>query len=61
MHPTYVCVQAPPETEQEKQLKEEKELMRSIMQKQALKTYAELAKDISYSQRMNTGWKPPLK
>ena len=53
--------QAGPETEQERQLKEEQELMRAITQKQALKTYAELAKDISYTQSMNTGWKPPLK
>lgn len=35
--------------------------MRSITQKQALKTYAELAKDIKYTQSMKTGWKPPLK
>ncbi|KAL6776987.1 hypothetical protein ACKKBF_B19755 [Auxenochlorella protothecoides x Auxenochlorella symbiontica] len=49
------------ETEQERVLKEEAELMRSITQKAALKTYAELAKDIKYTQVMKTGWKPPLK
>lgn len=53
--------EAPPETEQEKALKEEADIMRHITQKTALKTYAELAKDISYTQAMNTGWKPPLK
>ena len=67
VHPhTHTCPhpspsQAPPETEQEKALKEEADIMRHITQKTALKTYAELAKDISYTQAMNTGWKPPLK
>lgn len=54
-------LQAGPETEQERALKEEADLMRAITQKQALKTYAELAKDIKYTQSMNTGWKPPLR
>lgn len=49
------------ETEQERLLKEEAELMRSITQKQALKTYSELAKDIKYTQVMQTGWRPPLR
>ncbi|KAK2080014.1 hypothetical protein QBZ16_002409 [Prototheca wickerhamii] len=49
------------ETEQERLLKEEAELMRSITQKQALKTYSELAKDIQYTQVMQTGWRPPLR
>ena len=35
--------------------------MRQVTQKQALKTYKELAKDISYSRSINTGWKPPLR
>ena len=35
--------------------------MRHITQRQALKTYKELAQDISYSRMMRTGWKPPLK
>ena len=35
--------------------------MRNITQKQALKTYAELAQDVTYSKAMTTGWKPPLK
>lgn len=52
----------PPETEQERQLKEEKDIMRQVTQKQALKTYAELAKGISYTATaINTGWRPPLK
>lgn len=34
----------PPETEQERQLKEEQDIMRQVTQKQALKTYKELAK-----------------
>ena len=53
--------QVPPETEQERLLKEEADIMRQVTQKQALKTYKELAKDISYSRSINTGWKPPLK
>lgn len=51
----------PAETAQEKALREEQELMKSITQRQALKTYKELAKDIKYTKRMETGWKPPLK
>ena len=35
--------------------------MQSIAQKQALKTYKELAQDIKYTKRMETGWKPPVK
>ncbi|KAI3436811.1 hypothetical protein D9Q98_006221 [Chlorella vulgaris] len=50
-----------PETEQERQLKEEADIMRQVTQKQALKTYKELAKGISYARATNTGWKPPLK
>ncbi|PSC71624.1 DEAD-box ATP-dependent RNA helicase 35 [Micractinium conductrix] len=50
-----------PETEQERQMKEEAEIMRQVTQKAALKTYKELAKDISYSRSINTGWRPPLK
>lgn len=43
------CLQAPPETEQERQLKEEADIMRQVTQKAALKTYKELAKDIKYT------------
>lgn len=50
-----------PETEQDKTLREEQEIMRHITQRQALKTYKELAQDITYSRTMRTGWKPPLK
>ncbi|KAL4424987.1 hypothetical protein ABPG77_002872 [Micractinium sp. CCAP 211/92] len=53
--------EAPPETEQERQLKEEADIMRQVTQKAALKTYKELAKDIKYTQAINTGWRPPLK
>lgn len=42
-------MQAPPETEQERQLKEEADIMRQVTQKAALKTYKELAKDIKYT------------
>lgn len=59
--PPFLPCQGLGETEQERVLKEEAELMRSITQKAALKTYAELAKDIKYTQVMKTGWKPPLK
>ena len=52
---------APIETEQDKALKEEQDIMRHITQRQALKTYKELAQDISYSRTIPTGWKPPLK
>lgn len=34
----------PPESEQERLLKEEQDIMRQVTQKQALKTYKELAK-----------------
>ena len=54
-------LQNAPETEQEKQLKEEADIMRHVTQKAALKTYAELAKDISFTQSIVTGWKAPLK
>ena len=56
-----LALQFPAETEQERQLKEEADIMRQVTQKQALKTYKELAKDISYSRSINTGWKPPLR
>jgi ATP-dependent RNA helicase DDX41 len=49
------------ETEEERNLREEKELMRSITHRKALKTYQELAKGIEYSRTMPTGWKPPLR
>lgn len=48
------------ETEQERALREEQELMRNITQRTALKTYKELAQDIKYSRMITTGWKPPL-
>lgn len=36
--------------------------MRNVTQKQALRTYAELAKGITYTtSAINTGWRPPLK
>jgi ATP-dependent RNA helicase DDX41 len=49
------------ETEAARALREEQELMRAITQRQALKTYKELANDITYSSAVPTGWKPPLK
>lgn len=53
--------EAPQETEQERVLREEQDLMRTITQRQALKTYKELAQDIKYSRTIATGWKPPLR
>lgn len=53
--------ETPVETEQDRALREEEDLMRHITQRQALKTYKELAQDISYSRTTRTGWKPPLK
>ena len=51
----------PPETEQEKALKEETAIMKSVVQKRALKSHKELAKGIEYNHSLETGWKPPLR
>lgn len=60
--PPTLTLQAPPETEQERLLKEEADIMRQVTQKQALKTYAELAGKVETQVRaLNTGWRPPLK
>ncbi|KAK9810473.1 hypothetical protein WJX72_011297 [[Myrmecia] bisecta] len=50
----------PEESEAEKRLKEEAEILRAITQRTALKSVKELAKGVTYTQRMATGWKPPL-
>ncbi|GMH37002.1 hypothetical protein BSKO_04875 [Bryopsis sp. KO-2023] len=51
----------PEETEAEKRLKEEKEMLIHITTKQALKSVGELAKDVKYTKSMKTGWTPPSK
>ncbi|KDD75025.1 hypothetical protein H632_c917p1, partial [Helicosporidium sp. ATCC 50920] len=51
---------APPENEQAKILEEEAALMQTVTQRQALKTYAELAKGVEYARGVSTGWAPPL-
>lgn len=50
-----------PETEQEKALREETDIMKHVMQKKALKTYQELAQGIEYSRSLTTGWKAPVR
>ena len=50
-----------PETEQERVLREETDIMKTVSQRKALKSYKELAKGIEYTHSIVTGWKPPLK
>uniref|UniRef100_A0A7R9V1X9 RNA helicase n=1 Tax=Chlamydomonas euryale TaxID=1486919 RepID=A0A7R9V1X9_9CHLO len=50
-----------PETEEQKQMEEEEDIMKHVLQKQALKAVKELARDVTYTKSMPTGWKPPLK
>eukprot|EP00210_Caulerpa_lentillifera_P008489 g8098.t1 len=49
------------ETEAEKRLHEEQEVLKHITTKQALKSVKELAKDVKYTQSLKTGWTPPSK
>lgn len=51
---------APKETEDQKRLKEEQEMLHNITNRTALKTFAELATGVQYTQNMPTGWKPPV-
>lgn len=51
----------PEETEAERLLKMEEEIMRQLMAKKALKGVQELARDVVYAQRMETGWRPPVR
>ncbi|CAD7695226.1 unnamed protein product, partial [Ostreobium quekettii] len=51
----------PEETEAEKLLKEEQDMLRQITTKQALKSVKELAKDVKYTKHMKTGWTPPTR
>lgn len=50
----------PKETEDQKRLKEEQEMLLNITNRTALKTFAELAKGVQYTRSMPTGWKPPV-
>lgn len=47
------------ETEAEKQLKEEQKILENIAEKKALMAGTELAKGITYTDPIKTGWKPP--
>ncbi|XP_041371297.1 probable ATP-dependent RNA helicase DDX41 isoform X2 [Gigantopelta aegis] len=47
------------ETTREKLLKEEEKILESVAQKKALMGVAELAKGISYTDPIKTGWTPP--
>lgn len=47
------------ETEKEKRLKEEAEILESITEKTALKAVSELAKGIEYTESIRTTWKAP--
>ena len=50
------------ETEQEKMLREEAEIMEQVTKKRALKGNQELAKGVNYTSHcVATGWKPPLR
>jgi ATP-dependent RNA helicase DDX41 len=51
---------APEKTEEEKVIAEEQDIMRNLMQKQALKAVQELAQGVTYTKSMQTGWKAPL-
>ncbi|KAJ9508881.1 hypothetical protein QJQ45_028196 [Haematococcus lacustris] len=51
----------PEATEADKQLEEEADIMKHVLQKQALKAVKELAQDTVYTKSMTTGWKPPLR
>jgi len=51
----------PEATEAQKQLEEEADIMKHVLQKAALKAVKELAQDVVYTKTMNTGWKPPLR
>ena len=50
----------PPETEAERLLKEEERLMQQLLTKKALMGVQELAKGVVYTQRVETGWRPPV-
>ena len=51
-----------PETEQEKLLREEEDIMNAVTKKRALKGNQELAQGIEYENHcVVTGWKPPLR
>mmetsp|Transcript_11956 Transcript_11956/g.25699 ORF Transcript_11956/g.25699 Transcript_11956/m.25699 type:complete len:636 (+) Transcript_11956:117-2024(+) len=52
---------APEATEEQKQLEEEADILKHMLQKQALKAVKELAQDVKYTKSMLTGWKPPLR
>lgn len=51
----------PEATEAQKQLEEEADIMKHVLQKAALKAVKELAQDVVYTKSMATGWKPPLR
>lgn len=51
-----------PESEQERLMREEADIMSAVMKRKALKSHQELAKGITYEKReIMTGWKPPLR
>ena len=51
-----------PETEQEKRMREEEDIMNAVTKKRALKGNQELAQGIEYTNHcVVTGWKPPLR
>ncbi|KAK9837229.1 hypothetical protein WJX81_000185 [Elliptochloris bilobata] len=51
----------PAETDSEKILKEEQDMLRAITQRTALKSVKELAKGVEYTRSLRTGWKAPLR
>ncbi|XP_077992382.1 putative ATP-dependent RNA helicase DDX41 [Glandiceps talaboti] len=47
------------ETKKDKQLQEEDKILQSIQEQKALMTVKELAKGITYTESIRTGWRPP--
>uniref|UniRef100_A0A7S3QQS8 RNA helicase n=1 Tax=Dunaliella tertiolecta TaxID=3047 RepID=A0A7S3QQS8_DUNTE len=52
---------APEQSKAQAQLEEEADIMKHVLQKNALKAVKELATGTVYTKSMATGWKPPLK
>ncbi|KAG1679430.1 hypothetical protein FOA52_007722 [Chlamydomonas sp. UWO 241] len=54
-------LEEPAQTEERRQLEEEADILKHVLQKQALKAVKELATDVVYTTALDTGWKPPVK
>jgi len=56
---SFIAILARKETAREKQLKEEVKILDCVAEKSALMAVGELAKGISYTEALTTGWTPP--